>query len=69
MFIPAQREPRVMPIGEQTVPVPPCSTISDECKGIVATSLWLDKGRGSLSLHIGDMEDDVTINQQTTIAR
>jgi glutathione synthase/RimK-type ligase-like ATP-grasp enzyme len=63
VFVPKEREPRVMPIGEQTIPIRARSAITvnsdgnSNLEGTIATAAWLEKKRGNILLHVGDLED------------
>jgi glutathione synthase/RimK-type ligase-like ATP-grasp enzyme len=59
---PAQGSPHVLPVGEQTVPLPAsvvaaASGDAARLAHLAATRSWLERKRGNVLLHVGDVED------------
>ncbi len=60
-FSPAPREPRVMPVGEHTIPITGRSNVAvangdgpSSDLNLVATRAWLEKKQDNVLLHVGD---------------
>ena len=62
-FTPAPREPRVMPVGEHTIPITRSSGVAvangdgpSSDLNLVATRAWLEKKKDNVLLHVGDTD-------------
>ena len=60
-FSPAERAPRILPVGEHTIPISSRSSVAaangdgpSHDLNLVATRAWLEKKRDTVLLHVGD---------------